>query len=174
MCLVNSIIYIYVCFGKRDWILDFFIMTTFQLLTSHCILVMALHSNIFILFFPTNNSVGYTRLFWNQLLFSVENKHLFAFLSRRFTLNLLVVFKLFLQSPSGPSFLCLQLDPQEMEHQKHAVSESHWNCSGTAHFPYKSTLLRCNDLFTELSWCYNVLLEWFPNSVPCGFDKLLM
>lgn len=64
-------------------------------------------------FFPTNNSVGNTRLFWNQLLFSVENKHLFAFLSRRLALNLLMVFKVFLQSASGPSFLCLQLDPQK-------------------------------------------------------------
>lgn len=50
MCLVNSIIYIYVCFGKSDWILEFFIMTTLLLLTSPYILLMALHSNIFMLF----------------------------------------------------------------------------------------------------------------------------
>lgn len=94
-------------------------------------------------FFPTNNSVGNTRLFWNQWLFSVENKHLFVFLSRRLALNLLMIFKLFLQSASGPDFSVCSLILRKWSTlratQKHAVSDSYCNFYGAAHFPYKST-----------------------------------
>lgn len=149
-------------------------MTTLLLLTSPYILVIALHSNIFILF-PTNNSVGNTRLFWNQLLFSFENKHLSAFLSRGLALSLLTVFKLFFKSASGPNFPCacswstkngaFKSYTKNMELQTATIAPMVQHI-----FPVNPDVLRCSHSLIQLSRCLSIsmmLLLWFPTSVSC-------
>lgn len=150
-------------------------MTTLLLLTSPYILVIALHSNIFILFFLQITLLEIQDCFETNCYFPLKINISFHFSVG----DLLWAYSWF----SNCSFRALQVqafpvpaaDPQKMEpfksYTKNMELQTPTVTAMVQHvFPINPDVLRCSHLLTELTRCLSVAmmpLLWFPTSVSC-------